>query len=111
MIVALKGINKFLSTTKDFKHELFYKDVKNLFEKGHSPLPLLFVEVFLLHNTFSYHKTLLKKNYSDFCSSLAFCLLNIENSSVFNVSILFSSLLLLNIKTHIVAIVGRKGSI
>ena len=27
----LKGINKFLSTCKDFDHELFYKDVKNLF--------------------------------------------------------------------------------
>ena len=29
----LKGINKFLSTCKDFDHELFYKDVKKLFEK------------------------------------------------------------------------------
>ncbi len=29
----LSGIKKYLSKQKDFKHELFYKDVKQLFEK------------------------------------------------------------------------------
>ena len=29
----LTGIKKYLSKQKDFKHELFYKDVKELFEK------------------------------------------------------------------------------
>ena len=29
----LSGIKKYLSKQKDFKHELFYKDVKELFEK------------------------------------------------------------------------------
>ena len=29
----LSGIKKYLSKQKDFKHELFYKDIKELFEK------------------------------------------------------------------------------